>query len=117
MRQELRDVLRKNNEHLVRYVVLTIQLWCMLLEEGVVSRQDKDEIERENTRETQVGCLLEKLMSRSDDAYKSFRGCLEESEQRDVVRDYLPAEPLTEKKSQQKPSPPPTAEDGRERIC
>ena len=45
MRQELRDVLRKNNEHLVRYVVLTIQLWCMLLEEGVVSRQDKDEIE------------------------------------------------------------------------
>ena len=36
MRQELTDVLRQNHEHLVRYIVLTIKLWFLLLKEGVL---------------------------------------------------------------------------------
>ena len=43
MRQELRDVLR--HEQLVRNIILTLQLWCTLLRERVLSEQDKDEIE------------------------------------------------------------------------
>ena len=45
MRQELRDVLRQNYENLVSQIILTIQLWCELLNKGLVSGQDKDEIE------------------------------------------------------------------------
>ena len=40
-------------------------------------------------------CLLKKIETLGDEAYERFRLCLEKSEQRDVVKDYLPAEPLT----------------------